>query len=107
MNSAAWVRCGDKTVRRGSRVRILPRGRGDIMDTVLAGRIGRVHDIDRDDAGRFFLAVVLDDDTGHALGQARTPGHRFFFSIDDVDPVLDLEPAGGAVHGGQALTNGR
>jgi hydrogenase maturation protease len=89
--NGATVRIGEKTLRRGSRVRILPRGRGDVLDVALAGKLGRVQQIDQDDAGKYFLAIVLDDDPGRDLGHARYPGHRFFFSVDDVDPVHDAD----------------
>ncbi|MBA2239739.1 MAG: hydrogenase maturation protease [Solirubrobacterales bacterium] len=37
--------------------------------------------------GKVHLAVVLDDDPGRDLGQARQPGHRFFFSPAEVEPL--------------------
>ena len=30
--------------------------------------------------------VVLDDDPGREFGMMRQPGHRFFFSPDEVEP---------------------
>ena len=34
------------------------------------------------------FAVVLDDDPGREFGMMRQPGHRFFFSPEEVEPVL-------------------
>jgi hypothetical protein len=33
------------------------------------------------------LAVVVDDDPGREFGMMRQPGHRFFFSPEEVEPV--------------------
>ena len=37
------------------------------------------------------IAVTVEDDPGRDLGEARQPGHRFFFSIPEVEP-LDAAP---------------
>jgi hypothetical protein len=37
-------------------------------------------------------AVVLDDDPGRDLGLLRLPGHRFFFSPEEVEPRRSEEP---------------
>jgi hypothetical protein len=31
---------------------------------------------------------VVDDDPGRDLGMLRQPGHRFFFSPSEVEPIL-------------------
>jgi hypothetical protein len=31
--------------------------------------------------------VVVDDDPGRDMGLMRQPGHRFFFSVEEVEPV--------------------
>ena len=36
---------------------------------------------------RIHLAVTLEDDPGRDLGIARQPGHLFFFSPDEVEPL--------------------
>lgn len=80
-------------VGRGSLVRLHPRARGgDVFDTALAGRVAVVESIQQDLEGGLQLAVVLEDDPGRALGIARQPGHRFFFTVDEVEPL------GGASH---------
>jgi hydrogenase maturation protease len=86
------------TLRRRSRVRLRPRagGRHDVWDAVLAGRTAVVEGIDQDVEGHVVLAVTVDDDPGRDLGDARQPGHRFFFAPDEVEP-LDGEAAPAAV----------
>ncbi len=79
--------------RRGSRVLLRPRPRGDVFDLALAGRVAVVEGIDQDLEGRVHLAVTLEDDPGRDLGEARQPGHRFFFAVDEVEL---LPPAEGA-----------
>ena len=71
----------------GSRVRLAPRRGGDVFDVVLAGRTAVIEGIDQDLEGRTTLAVVVDDDPGRDLGLARRPGHRFFFSPQEVEPL--------------------
>jgi hypothetical protein len=79
-------------LRVGDRVRIHPKTQADILDLVLAGKIGVIEAIEQDFEDRVQLAVVLDDDPGREFGMMRQPGHRFFFSPDEVEPVLKGEP---------------
>jgi hypothetical protein len=74
-------------LRKGSRVRLQPRSGADVMDVVLAGMVALVEAIEQDYEGRIHLAVVLEDDPGRDLGLERQPGHRFFFSPDEVEPL--------------------
>jgi hydrogenase maturation protease len=76
-------------IRRGSRVRLRPREGGDILDLALAGRGAVVQAIEEDADGELQVAVTLDDDPGRDLGDARFPGHRFFFRVDEVEPIPD------------------
>ena len=78
-----------KTIRRGSRVRLTPRVGGDVFDLALSGLLAVVEGIDEDADGRLHLSVTLDDDPGRDLGAARVLGHRFFFALDEVEPVDD------------------
>jgi hypothetical protein len=39
------------------------------------------------------LAVIVDDDPGKDFGALRQPGHRFFFSPEEVEPWLPREVA--------------
>ncbi len=80
-------------VRKGDRVRLWPAGSGDILDLALAGKTAVIESIERDYDDKIHLAVVLDDDPGSDLGRMRQPGHRFFFSPEEVEPVaLDAQP---------------
>ena len=83
------VRWGDGRLHRGDRVRIQPRGRADIMDIALRGRTAVVESIERDYDDVIHVALLVDDDPGKDLGAMRQPGHRFFFSLDDIEA---LEP---------------
>jgi hydrogenase maturation protease len=74
-------------LRRRSRVRLRPRTRGDLFDVVLAGRAAVIEGIEQDLDGNVQLAVTVEDDPGRDLGDRRMPGHRFFFSPDEVEPL--------------------
>lgn len=98
MNELEWQLLEDKAVlesvgvaggeiKKGTRVRLRPRRGGDIFDLALASRIAVVEAIEQDYEGNIHLAVVVDDDPGRDLGMLRQPGHRFFFSPDEVELV--------------------
>jgi hypothetical protein len=74
-------------VRRGDQVRLRPKGRGDIFDLALSGQMATIEAIEHDYDGRVYLAVTIDADPGRDLGLLRQPGHRFFFSVDEVEPI--------------------
>jgi hydrogenase maturation protease len=84
---AGTAAVGDAEIRKGSRVRLRPRGGGDIFDLALADRTARVEAIEEDAEGRVHVAVTLDDDPGRDLGEARFLGHRFFFALDEIEPI--------------------
>ena len=63
------------------------------MDMALAGKIAIIEAIEQDFEDQIQLAVVLDDDPGREFGMMRQPGHRFFFSPEEVETVLKGEPA--------------
>lgn len=89
---------GGVHVGRGSLVRLHPRSRGDVFDLALADRAAVVESIQQDLEGGIQLAVVLEDDPGRDMGVARQPGHRFFFTAEEVEPLgPSLEPAGRTV----------
>lgn len=79
------VRVGDVELRRGSRVILRPRAGADALDVTLAGRIAVVESIEQDYDERLHVAVTLEDDPGRDL--SRQPGHRFFFAVDEVEPL--------------------
>ena len=74
-------------VRAGDRVRLWPQKSADIMDMALKGKVAVVEAIERDFEDQLHLAVVLEDDPGRDLGMMRQPGHRFFFSPEEVEPL--------------------
>lgn len=78
-------------VRKDDRVVLRPRAGGDIFDIALAGKIGIVEAIEQDYEGRVHLAIVLEDDPGRDLGMMRQPGHRFFFSPEEVGAISAAE----------------
>ncbi|MFC5834525.1 hydrogenase maturation protease [Nonomuraea insulae] len=84
--TVAGVRIGP-----GSRVRLRPRNRTDIFDLVLDGRCAVVESIEQDDEDALHVAVVLEDDPGRDLGEARMPGHRFFYSAEEIEPLDERE----------------
>ena len=81
------IHVGPCEIRQGDRVRLRPRGRADILDLALAGKTATVESIEQDYDGRTYLAVTIDDDPGKDLGALRQPGHRFFFSPEEVEPL--------------------
>jgi hydrogenase maturation protease len=80
-------------IGRGSRVVLRPGDGGDVMDRALTGRVAVVESIHEDLDGKLHLAVTVDDDPGRDLGEKRQPGHRFFFSPAEVEPMAGAPPA--------------
>jgi hydrogenase maturation protease len=98
MNEFEWQLLEDQTpaesvsisgveVKKGDRVRLRPRAGGDIFDLALDGQTALIEAIEQDYEGKLHLAVVLEDDPGKDLGMLRQPGHRFFFSTEEVEPL--------------------
>ena len=81
------IACGAVELRPGDQVRLRPRPGADIIDLALAGQTATIQSIEQDYEGRVHLAVVVDDDPGRDLGVLLQPGHRFFFSPDEVEPL--------------------
>lgn len=82
-----FISIGGVEVREGDRVRLKPRGGADAFDLILAGKIALVEAIEQDYEGQTHLAVVIEDDPGRDMGMLRQPGHRFFFSREEVEPL--------------------
>ncbi len=57
------------------------------MDIALRGKTAVIESIEVDFEDVVHLAVVIDDDPGRDLGLDRQVGHRFFYKLDDVEPV--------------------
>jgi hypothetical protein len=98
MNEWEWQLLEDKApidrvavngveMKPGDRVRLRPRKGGDVFDLVLAGRIGVIESIEQTYENQFHFAVVMEDDPGRDMGLMRQPGHRFFFSPEEVEPI--------------------
>jgi hydrogenase maturation protease len=85
------VTVGGVEVGRGSRVVLRPRAGADIFDQAIAGRVAVVDRVDEDMEGLVQLAVVVEDDPGRDMGELRQPGHRFFFSPEEVEPLAGQE----------------
>jgi hydrogenase maturation protease len=102
MNEWEWHALEDKTplksleirgifVRLGDRVRLNPKAGGDIFDLALNGKIAIVESVEQDYEGNAHLCVVVDDDPGRDIGLMRQPGHRFFFSPEEIEFVAKGE----------------
>ena len=87
----AYDRNGGSPLKVGERVRLHPRSGGDIMDLVLDGKTAVIEAIERDLEDRLHVAVALDDDPGREWGLQRMPGHRFFFSPEEIESVESPE----------------
>ncbi len=74
-------------LRAGSQVRLWPKQNSDIIDLALAGKVATIEAIEQDYEERVHLAVTIDDDPGNDLGRQRQIGHRFFFSLEEVEPI--------------------
>ena len=87
----AQATVGGIELKTGDRVRLRPRAGGDIFDLALAGQVAIIESIEQDYESNIHLAVVLEDDPGRDLGMMRQPGHRFFFSPEEVEPLYPGE----------------
>jgi hypothetical protein len=72
-------------------VRIWPQQNADITDMALKGKVAVIEAIEQDFENRVQFTFVLDDDPGREFGMMRQPGHRFFYSTEEVEPVIDGE----------------
>jgi hydrogenase maturation protease len=84
---------GGVELRAGSRVRLRPRPGRDVWDVALDGRSAVVDALECDTDDELHVVVTVEDDPGRDLGEARQMGHRFFFALDEVEPLGDAPPA--------------
>jgi len=89
------VTIGGVQVKPGDRVRLRPRKGGDVLDIALAGKIATVESIEQDYEGQLHVSVVVDDDPGRDIGMLRQPGHRFFFTAAEVEPMAPAHASAG------------
>jgi hydrogenase maturation protease len=99
MNEWEWNLLEDKTstvshviidgipVNVGDRVRLRPKEGGDILDIALRDQIAIIESIEEDYEGAQHICVVVEDDPGRDLGMMRQPGHRFFFTPAEIEPL--------------------
>ena len=76
-------------LKKGDRVRLRPQRRADIFDTLLDGKIGIIEAVEEDFERNVHFAVVIEDDPGRDLGELRQAGHRFFFSPEEVEAIVE------------------
>ncbi|MGA9587502.1 MAG: hypothetical protein WBQ95_19385, partial [Terracidiphilus sp.] len=105
MNEWEWNLLEDKTgdldhveidglpVKTGDRVRLRPKEGGDILDIALRGQIAIIESIEEDYEGARHICVVIEDDPGRDLGMMRQPGHRFFFTPAEIEPLEQTQQA--------------
>jgi hypothetical protein len=74
-------------LKPGDRVRLRPKPGGDIFDVVLKDRVAIVESVEQDFDNRTHVAVVIEDDPGKDLGLMRQPGHRFFFTAEELELI--------------------
>jgi hypothetical protein len=84
---AASAKVSGVELKKGDRVRLRPQKRADIFDTLLEGKIAIVEAVEEDFEHNIHFAVVLEEDPGRDLGEMRQAGHRFFFSMEEVEPM--------------------
>jgi hydrogenase maturation protease len=82
----AWRDEGE-TLTPGMRVRLRPKRNADVYDLALAGKTAVVVSIEQDFEDRVYVTVALDDDPGQDYGIAGRPGHRFYFDMDEIEPI--------------------
>ncbi len=85
------ISAGGIEVRKGDTVILRPRKGGDVFDMALAGKAAIIEAIEQDYEGKLHLAVILEDDPGKDLGLLRQPGHRFFFTPEEIEPLKSTE----------------
>jgi hypothetical protein len=91
-NAPASVRVFGVELRVGDRVRLWPQKTADIIDLALVGKLAVIEAIEQDLEDQIQFAVVLDDDPGREFGMMRQPGHRFFFSPEEIEPAVGEDP---------------
>lgn len=89
--SVQAVHVRNAELRVGDRVLLNPRGQADAFDLILRGKTATITAIEQDYENRIHLAVTVDDDPGADIGAAGQIGHRFYFGLNDVEPLVSQE----------------
>lgn len=76
-----------RAVQPGDRVRLHPRSNRDPFDRALDGRMATVETLELDLEGVPHLVVSVDEDPAREFRDRRLPAHRFFFGVDEVEPI--------------------
>jgi len=82
---------GGIEIKKGDHVRLRPLGRADLLDIALDGKSATIVSIEQDYEDRIHLAVTIDDDPGCDLGRDGQPGHRFYFGIDEIEALDNVQ----------------
>jgi hypothetical protein len=77
----------DVPVRRGTAVRVHPKGRADVWDDFINGMRGRVCAVHTDFDGKRYVGVVFDGDPAGDLHEWY--GRSFFYGTDEIEPVSE------------------
>jgi hydrogenase maturation protease len=77
--------CAARAFGPGDSVVLRPKRGGDVFDLALSGERATVASVEEDFEGRLHYAVTVDADPGRDLGAAGMPGHRFFFSAEELE----------------------
>ncbi|MGB6192326.1 MAG: hypothetical protein WBF42_07660, partial [Terracidiphilus sp.] len=83
------VRAFGVELRKGDRVRLWPQKKADILDMAMEGRVAIIETIEQDLEDNVHLAVVIEDDPGRDMGMLRQAGHRFFYTLDEIEPLRE------------------
>jgi hypothetical protein len=78
---------GGIALRKGDRVRIQPKALDDALNIALAGRIAFIETIEAGVDEKTHLGLVLEDEPADDLAFDHAPGHRFFYTTDEVEPL--------------------
>jgi|SRR5579875_350458 len=81
------VKIAGVEVRRGSKVKLVPRGGADAQDMFLAGRSATVEGVFTDVDGGVHLAVGLDEQL--VEGGLGWQGRHLYFGPDEVEPLAE------------------
>jgi hypothetical protein len=92
--SLKWIDVNGRMVHLGDQVRLRPKRRADAIDMFLAGRTATIEAIEQDYENRVYLAVTVTDDPGMDFGLLRQPGHRFFYTPDEIEPLKSEDGTG-------------